>query len=127
MFKTLIVEDSACFRQSLRNLLNGRFPSMGFEEAENGDEALEKTNALGLDLIVMDIRLPGCNGLEITKRIKADHPELPVVILTNYDHPEYRYAARQSGADHFLSKDASSEAILELVEMILCSKCSDTA
>jgi DNA-binding NarL/FixJ family response regulator len=58
------------------------------------------------DTIFMDLRLPGANGLELTQKIKAQSPDTVVVIITNYDLPEYREAAFQSGADHFLSKDS---------------------
>jgi DNA-binding NarL/FixJ family response regulator len=54
----------------------------------------------------MDLRLPGENGLELTKKIKAQYPGIIIVILTNYDLPEYREAAYQCGADHFVSKDS---------------------
>ena len=58
------------------------------------------------DTIFTDLRLPGANGLELTQKIKAQYPDTIVVIITNYDLPEYREAAFQSGADHFISKDS---------------------
>ncbi len=67
----------------------------------------------------MDIELPGKNGLEVTTTIKAAHPDMTIIILTNYNLPEYREIARQSGADHFLSKDTSMEDLLKTVHLIL--------
>jgi DNA-binding NarL/FixJ family response regulator len=122
MVTTLIVEDSAPFRQSLKRVLGARFPSMKLEEAGSGEQALKKVRALCPDLIFMDIELPGKNGLEVTKRIKADHPGMTIIILTHYDLPEYREAARQSGADHFLSKDTSTADLLEMVQLILSKR-----
>ena len=119
MFKTLIVEDNAPFRQSLKEMLSERFPAMGVEEAENGEEALEKIESAAPHLVFMDIKLPDANGLEVTRKIKARFVEITIIILTSYDLPEYREAAKQYGADYFLSKESSSrEDILTLVESI---------
>ncbi len=72
------------------------------------------------DLIFMDIKLPGESGLELTKQIKDEFPETIVIVLTNYDLPEYRVAAYESGADHFLGKGLSTaEEILGLVDSVL--------
>jgi CheY-like chemotaxis protein len=118
-FKVLIVEDSTLFRQLLREALRERFPSIQIYEAVDGEEALLKTEASPPDLIFMDIRLPGENGIEITKKIKARRPNIIVIILTGYDLQEYRDASRQY-ADYFLSKDSStSENIFTLIQSIL--------
>ena len=70
MFKTMLVEDNAIFRESLRDSLRLQFPSMEIAEAGNGQEALGKIDSLSPNLIFMDIRLPGQNGLELTEKIK---------------------------------------------------------
>ena len=120
MYRILIVEDNDHFRQTLRSLLSARFPSTSFEEAKDGSEALEKVSAFDPDLIFMDIKLPGQNGLELTKRIRDSNAEVKIIILTSYDLPEYREAARVGGANHFVSKGSSkAEEILALVETIL--------
>jgi CheY-like chemotaxis protein len=120
MYKILIVEDNDHFRQTLRSVLNARFPSMTFEEAREGREALEKVSAFDPDLIFMDIKLPGQNGLELTKRIRHSNAEVKIIILTSYDLPEYREAARVGGANHFVSKGScKAEEILALVETML--------
>ena len=123
MYKILIVEDNDHFRQTLRSLLHARFPSMSFEEARDGSEALEKVSAFDPDLIFMDIKLPGQSGLELTKRIRHSNAEVKIIILTSYDLPEYREAARVGGANHFVSKGSSkAEEILALVETLLSEK-----
>jgi CheY-like chemotaxis protein len=120
--KVLIVEDSALFRQILKDTLSDRFPSIEIHEATDGEEAFRKIEASRPALIFMDIRLPGENGLELTKKVKARYPKTIVVILTAYDLPEYREFSCQY-ADHFLSKDSSSttENIFTLVQSILPS------
>ncbi len=92
---------------------------MVVEEAEDGEEALQKVERLLPHLVFMDIKLPGATGLEITRKIKERYSTIQVIILTSYDFPEYREAAAEYGADHFLSKESSSrEDILALVDSI---------
>jgi DNA-binding NarL/FixJ family response regulator len=123
LFKTLIVDDSAFYRQLLKETLHARFPSMELFEAADGEEALRKIENYFPDLIFMDIKLPGESGLEITKKIKTQYPNIIIIILTAYDIPEYREAAVQAKADYFLSKGSSSkESILNLVESILAGR-----
>jgi CheY-like chemotaxis protein len=120
MCRTLIVEDNDTYRQTLRGLLDSRFTSMAFEEAKDGNEALKKIKDFLPDLVFMDIKLHEESGLELTKKIRGSFPNIIVVILTSYDLPEYREAAKLCGANHFVSKVSSTaEEILALVESIL--------
>ena len=117
--KVLIVEDSTLFRELLKEMLRDRFPSIEIHEAVDGKGAFQKIETSRPDLIFMDIRLPGENGLELTKKIKARYPDIIVIILTGYDLPEYREFSAQY-ADYFFSKDSSTtENILTLIESIL--------
>jgi len=119
MVQMLIVDDNAPFRQSLREMLREQFSTMGVEEAEDGEDALDKIEIFSPHLVFMDIKLPGQNGLEVTREIKTRYPEITVIILTSYDLPEYREAAENYGADYFLSKGSSSrEEIISLVDSI---------
>ena len=118
-FKVLIVEDSTLFRELLKGTLHDQFPSIEIGEAMDVEEALLKTEALLPDLIFMDVRLPGGNGLELTKKIKNRHPNIIILILTGFDLPEYREVSQQY-ADYFFSKDSSTtENIFELIKSIL--------
>jgi len=120
MCKTLIIEDNATFRQSLREILSNKFPSMLVEEAADSKEALQRIEDQTPDIIFMDIKLAGENGLKLTEKIKGVYPEVIIIILTSYNLPEYRDAAHQYGATHFLAKSSStSNEIIELVESIL--------
>ncbi len=120
IFRTLIVEDNPLFRQTILDILAARFPSMVLEEAADGETALERIDDALPDLIFMDIKLPGENGLHLTEHIKKIHPEVVVVILTSYDWPEYRDAAYKFGANHFIMKGSSTnKEIVELIESIL--------
>jgi len=117
--KLLIVEDSTLFRQLLKETLHDRFPSIEIHEAADGKGAFQEIEASRPDLIFMDIRLPGENGLEVTKKVKARYPNIIVIILTGYDLPEYREFSRQY-ADYFFSKDsATADNIFTLIRSIL--------
>jgi two-component system response regulator YesN len=122
MVRTLIVEDNATFRRSFKEFLHTRFPSMVVEEAEDGEEALQKIDANVPHIIFMDIKLPGENGLRITEKLKTKYPEAIVIILTYYDLPEHREAALQCGANYFLSKGTSSQEVADLVQSIISEK-----
>jgi CheY-like chemotaxis protein len=117
--KVLIVDDSTLFRQLLKEMLHDRIPSIEIHEAVDGEEALREVETSRPDLIFMDIRLPGDNGIEVTKRIKARYPDIIVIILTGYDLTEYRELSNRY-ADYFISKDSSTtENIFTLVKSIL--------
>ena len=92
---------------------------MVVDEAENGEEAMQKVEDSLPHIVFMDIKLPDENGLEITRKIKARYAKIRIIIITSYDLPEYREAADQYGADHFLAKGSSSrEEIIALVDDI---------
>ncbi|OGQ01012.1 MAG: hypothetical protein A2Z51_02380 [Deltaproteobacteria bacterium RBG_19FT_COMBO_52_11] len=118
--KTLVVEDSLVFRQTLVDILTTKFPRMILEEAVDGKEALQKVSEFLPNLIFMDIKLPGENGLQLTRKIKKNYPQIKIIIMTSYDLPEYREASTRYGADNFIVKgSATSVGILSLVESIL--------
>ena len=120
MVKALIIEDNDFFRETLRDLLCSEFPCVTFEEAGNGDEALQKIEVLRPELILMDIKLSGESGLEITKKVRQSFFEAIIIILTNYDLPEYRDAALLHGANYFLSKGSSTtDEIIRLVDSVI--------
>jgi len=123
MFETMLIEDNAIFRQSLGDSLRLKFPSIEIIEAGSGAEALGKIDSVPPNLIFMDIRLPGTNGLELTEKIKKLHPDITIIILTDYDIPEYREAAARFKADHFFSKDSMSiEEVVRFVKPVFSKK-----
>ena len=119
-FRVLIVDDSALFRQTLKEILQVRFPSIEIQEASDGEKARQEMKTSPPDVIFADINLPGENGLVLTKKIKARHPNIIIALLTGWDLPEYREASIQCGADYFLFKgSATQEDIFALVESVL--------
>jgi DNA-binding NarL/FixJ family response regulator len=122
-YRVLIVEDSTFFRQLLKETLLFGFRKMDISEAGNAEEAIKKIETSPPDLAFIDIKLPGEDGLELTRKIKAQYPNIPIIILTSYDLPEYREAAAQAKADYFFSKGSmSKEDILTLVDSILSDR-----
>ena len=120
MFKILIIDPNGPFRQSLKNVLVNRFPFIDIQEASDGSEGLVKVNTSNPNLIFLEIHLPAQSGLELARRIKIDHPDIIIVILTSYDLPEYQTAAEESGVDHLVAKDEWTGAdMIDLVRLIL--------
>lgn len=123
--RTLLVDDSHKFLESAKQFLAGhhRFQIVG--EACSGDEALALVAELRPDLALMDLRLPGLNGLEATRRIKT-HPNAPFIIITTlYDNPEYRAAALAARADGFIAKSELGAQLLALVERLFSRQGQD--
>ncbi len=123
-FHTLLVENSITYRRTLNEALCDYFPFIQVDEAENGEIALHKINTLTPDIIFMDIRLPGDNGIKLTRAIKNKFHDIVIVILSSYDIPEYRQAAFRNGADCFIAKESLScmDDILARVEGTISSK-----
>ena len=106
MLRTMTVEDNLPFREMLKGLFLSAFPSMEVIEAADGEEAFKRLASYPIDLIFMDIKLPGESGLELTRKIKAKYKDVTIAMLTSYDLAEYREAAARSGASCFITKDS---------------------
>jgi DNA-binding NarL/FixJ family response regulator len=120
MFRILIIDPNTPFRESLRKIIAGRFPTIEIQEAAAGAEGLAKLNTFTPLLIFIDIYLPDKNGLDLARKIKASYPEIIIAIFARYDAPEYQTAANDSGVEHLIPKDDwTGEDILALVESIL--------
>ena len=104
MKKILIVDDSAIFRRHIMEKLAEEPDIKIVGEAGDGQEALEKVKTAKPDLILLDIRMPRLNGIEVIPQIKKERPESKVIILTIHDLKEYRKAAKDCGADAFILK-----------------------
>jgi CheY-like chemotaxis protein len=116
----LIIEDDSDFRRTLSGLFRDRLPGVSLVEAENGERALEHLGDSCPDLVLTDIRLPGQDVFQVTRRIRDMHPDLPILVLTCHHEPEYREAAFSAGATHFASKhNTSADEMLTMVRSIL--------
>jgi DNA-binding NarL/FixJ family response regulator len=115
--KILLVDDHAIVRSGLRRLL-AALPGVLISEAANGREALGMVRAERPDLIVLDLNLPGLGGLELLRRVLAEHPPTRVVILSMHAEALYATRALRAGAAGYLSKNASPEQLLEAVRRV---------
>jgi len=123
MFKILIVDPNDPFRQSLKKVLMNRFPYIDIQEAADGIEGMDKVNSFDPNLIFLEIHLPAQSGLDLARRIKSDHPDIVIAILTSYDLPEYQRAAEASGVAHLVPKDDwTGVDMTDLVELILSER-----
>ena len=120
MIRVLVVDDQFLIRAGLVGLLDA---APGFEvagEAGDGEEAVRLAAKTLPDVILMDIRMPGMNGIQATRRIIADAPDPAprVLVLTTFDLDEYVYGALRAGASGFLLKDSGPERLLAAVAAV---------
>jgi DNA-binding NarL/FixJ family response regulator len=106
MIKLLIVDDHPVVRRGMQSMLADAKDIHIVGEASNGAEAIKQVVALQPDVVLMDIRLPGADGVQVTRRIRREHPNVKVVILTTYEDEQYLYDAIEAGAQAFLTKHA---------------------
>jgi DNA-binding NarL/FixJ family response regulator len=104
MLGLLIVEDDTQLREKMAAILTDVFPAIRIFQAAEALDASRIIEAERPAAAVVDIKLPGTSGLELTRSIKRTCPKTIVIINSNYDSLEYRQAAKKNGADHFLSK-----------------------
>jgi DNA-binding NarL/FixJ family response regulator len=117
--KLLIADDHRLVRAGLRAQLEGEPDLTVVAEAENGQEALELSRRLVPDLILMDVRMPVMNGLEATRAIKEELPEVSILIVTTHESQEYLLEAIRAGAAGYILKEATKQELLEAVREVL--------
>lgn len=113
--RVLLADDHHLFREGLANILNSQVDFEVVGEASDGLEALVKARKLVPDLVLMDISMPGCDGLEATQLIKREFPGVTVVVLTVRDEVEKLFEAIRNGAQGYLLKSIRSREMLDLL------------
>ena len=116
--RILVADDHRLFRDGVRALL-GSLP--GFEvvaEASSGEEAIEAARRADPDVVLMDVQMPGLNGLDATRRILAERPSTGVVVVTMYEDDELVFAALRAGARGYVLKGAGQEQLLRAVRAV---------
>jgi len=112
MVRVLIVDDQEAFRSAARMVVE---LTEGFEvsgEATNGADGIDLVDSFKPDLVLMDINMPGMDGLEATRRITDAHPDTKVIIFSTYEPTEYDSRARDAGAIAFVSKSEFDPSVL---------------
>ena len=118
MLRILLVDDHVLFRKGLTALLNSRPDIQIVGEARDGLEAIEAAREFLPDVILMDVNMPRCDGLEATRRIKREMPHVKIVILTVSDDDQHLFEAIKSGAQGYLLKDLEPSQLYDLLESI---------
>jgi DNA-binding NarL/FixJ family response regulator len=116
MKRVYIVDDSVKLRRRLYQLLSDVENVQVIGQTGNADGALNDIRVLKPDIVLLDIRLPGKSGIQLLAEIKKVRPEITVIIMTNYDYPQYRLQSVQAGADHFFNKTREFESIIEVLK-----------
>ena len=117
--KVLIADDHELVREGLKRILMTAEDIVVVGEARNGGEVLERVNDTDLDVVILDISMPGKNGLEVLKELKRERPHLPVLILSI--HPEDRFATRalKAGAAGYITKDVAAEELVTALRKVV--------
>ena len=116
--RVLIVDDHALVRSGIASLLTANDIEV-VGEASDGLEAVEKTRRLRPDIILMDIKMPGCNGLQATKLIKAEMPQAKIVMVTAFDDDEDLFEAIKNGAVGYVLKNVKAEEFVSLLSSVM--------
>ncbi len=114
----LLVDDHPVVRKGTRELLEGEPDLHVIGEAASGEEAIAQARALKPDVILMDVSMPGMNGIEATRAIKAEQPRVGVLVLTSYDDDAYVFALLEAGAAGYLLKNTSEDDLLGAVRAV---------
>ena len=113
-----LVEDQALIRECLRAMLDLEPNLEVVGDSAEAERALQELNNLDVDVVLMDIKLPGLNGIEATRRLKENHPDLPVVMLTSYQD-EYLAAAFEVGANGYILKSCTTQQLVQAIRAAL--------
>ncbi|MFN8465951.1 MAG: response regulator transcription factor [Caldilineaceae bacterium] len=116
--KLLLVDDHPIVRSGLRMLFLSE-PSMTIVgEADSGEAAVAAVQRLKPDVVIMDVAMPGMNGIEATRRIKAAHPETAVLALTMYEDEQYFFEMLHAGASGYIPKRAAPDDLVSAIKVV---------
>jgi two-component system invasion response regulator UvrY len=118
----LIADDHPIVRMGLRQILEETMGSIDVDEAENGQSALDKAAKQHYDIMLLDIAMPGLNGLDALKLLKTQCPKLPVLMLSMYPEDLYAVRALRAGAAGYLTKSSAPDELFSAIEKILSGK-----
>jgi len=118
LIRILIADDHAIFREGLRQILEDDPEMVVADEASGGHEVLEKVSKNDYDLLLLDIAMPGLNGLDTLKLLKSSKPKLRVLVLSMYPEEQYAVRAIKAGAAGYITKKSASEELIEAIKKV---------
>jgi DNA-binding NarL/FixJ family response regulator len=116
--RVVLADDHAVVRKGIREFLEEEGDIVVVAEAADGDQAVALVAEHEPDVVVLDIQMPGVSGIEAGRRIKTDHPEVRVLILTAYDDEPYIFALLKAGANGYILKTADSAQLIQAVRAV---------
>ncbi len=116
--RVMLVDDHALFREGMRALLQSSSDIEIVGEATNGKEAIEKVSQLSPEVVLMDIAMPVMGGVEATRRIRKDNPEIGVLVLTQYEDSEYILSMLKAGAKGYIAKTATAAELVAAIRAV---------
>jgi DNA-binding NarL/FixJ family response regulator len=117
--KVLVVDDHALVRRGLGHVIRERLPQAEVVEAGSAAEALDMMSANGVDIALVDVRMPESDGIELLHEMKGRWAEVPVIMLTSFDHAHYVRRALAEGAAGYMLKDATPEDLEQAINVAL--------
>jgi DNA-binding NarL/FixJ family response regulator len=117
--RVVLADDHALVRQGIRRFLEESGDITVVAEAEDGERALELVAEHQPDIAILDIRMPKISGVDVARRIKAEHPGVRILVLTAYDDDPYVFALLQSGVDGYILKTADSTQLIRAVRQVV--------
>lgn len=117
--RVLVVDDHALVRRGMGHVIRECFPDAEVLEAGSATDALEKLSTGSIDIALVDVRMPDADGLELLHDLKSRWPELPVIMLTSFDHAHYVRRALAEGAAGYMLKDATPEDLEQAINVAL--------
>ncbi|OGW41017.1 MAG: DNA-binding response regulator [Nitrospirae bacterium RBG_13_39_12] len=119
MIKILIADDHSVVRKGVKHIISEFFEKVVAHEAVNSAEVIERIRKDDYDLVLLDIAMPGKDGLETLKEIKSERQKLPVLILSMYPEEQFALRAMKSGASGYLTKDSIPEELIKAIQKII--------
>lgn len=116
--KILIADDHSAIRIGVKQICAGEFPAVQFGEAINYGEVFQKLKETDWDMLILDIDLPGRNGLDILKDIRAEKMKIPILMFSFHSEEQIAYRALKLGASGYLSKDAADTELVKAINQI---------
>jgi DNA-binding NarL/FixJ family response regulator len=116
--RVLIADDHPLFREGMRGRLDRVADVAVVGEAASGDEAVELAHKLEPDVILMDIKMPGLNGIEATREIQRANPQIGILVLTMFEDDDSVFAAMRAGAKGYLLKDSGGEGVVRAIRAV---------
>jgi DNA-binding NarL/FixJ family response regulator len=116
--RVLIADDHRVYREGVRALLDGEATIKIVGEAASGEEAVERAARLAPDVVLMDLKMPGLNGIEATRAILARAPDTAILVVTMFDDDDSVFAVLRAGARGYLLKDADQEELLRAIRAV---------